>query len=68
MDKSRVSKITAIVGIPLIGFAVIRFIFQGISLKNFLTGGEWTTDIIIFLMGLVMLLGGAYFYKKFEEE
>ena len=34
MDKSRVSKITSIVCIPLIGFAVIRFIFQGIKVEN----------------------------------
>ena len=67
MNKSTMFKGVAVLGIILLLWQITRMVFIAPSIGTIFFSREWDSELILSILGLVLLMGGAYFGKKLEE-
>lgn len=67
MNKSSLTKGTSIFGIVLLIYVAIRFVIQGLVMRQ-LQLHFWYNEMWITAIALILLFGGAYLSKIWEEE
>lgn len=67
MNKSKILKGVAVIGIILLLWQITRMVFIAPGIETIFFSREWDSELGLSLLGLVLLLSGAYFSKKLEE-